>query len=62
MVNANVMTKDRRINLDRNTNAENENTLLKAFCEDPILFDLVSYCDVRVQSNPFVLKEISVYL
>ena len=25
-------------------------------CEDPILFDLVSYCDVRLQSNPFILK------
>jgi len=21
-----------------------------------MLFDLVSYCDVRVQSNPFILK------
>ena len=29
-------------------------------CKGPILFDLVSYCDVRVQSNPFVLKETSV--
>ena len=25
-------------------------------CKDPILFDLVSYVDVRVQSNPFILK------
>jgi len=25
-------------------------------CKDPMLFDLVSYCDARVQSNPFVLK------
>ena len=25
-------------------------------CKGPILFDLVSYCDVRVQSNPFRLK------
>jgi hypothetical protein len=24
--------------------------------QTPILFDLVSYCDVRVQSNPFILK------
>ncbi|SRR5258706_8943434 len=23
-------------------------------CKDPILFDLISYVDVRVQSNPFV--------
>ena len=30
-------------------------------CKDPMLFDLVSYCDVRVQSNPFILKETSVY-
>ena len=25
-------------------------------CKDPILFDLFSYCDVRIQSNPFILK------
>jgi len=24
------------------------------------LFDLVSYCDVRIQSNPFIMKETSV--
>ena len=30
-------------------------------CKDPILFNLVSYSDVRVQSNPFILKETSVY-
>ena len=28
-------------------------------CKDPILFDLVSYCDVRVQSNPFILKGVN---
>ena len=32
-----------------------------ASCKDPILFNLVSYSDVRVQSNPFILKETSVY-
>ncbi len=30
-------------------------------CKVSILFDLVSYCDMRVQSNPFISKETSVY-
>ena len=32
------------------------NFCVDALCKDPSLFDLVSYCDVRVQSNPFILK------
>ena len=34
---------------------------MRCICKDPILFNLVSYSDVRVQSNPFILKETSVY-
>ena len=29
---------------------------IDGYCKGPILFDLVSYCDVRVQPNLFILK------
>ena len=34
---------------------------LHTLCKGSILFDLVSYCDVLVQSNPWILEETSVY-